>query len=387
MHVPNPFNPRIPSHPDGFIGREAELSEFSSCLNSTMAASPMSMAVVGNRGIGKTSFLAKCEDIAKEKNCIAIRFSSIEGGFQSTEDLCAYILVQIQNEIIKRSKLAMLKKSASEFFNKFDFKISYKEFGIEIKKGARHSALQAVFREKLFEIWQNMKGDTKSLVLMIDEAEFIETIPGSLMFLREVFSRLGEEKCSYMLVISGKLAFPDQMTEKFSPLARFFHPTALHNFSKQESFALVKTKLGQTSAKAEEKLLDKIHEESEGHPYVLVAIAYVLYENLPQGDNALTMKLYEAIKPKITTYLNSDYFGVMYKKLRPAGRAILRQLAKLGGEATFSQILKSLKKTSGAVSPVLPELLERGSLVKLERGKYKIFHSLYKEYLLTQTTE
>ncbi len=48
MRAPNPFNPRIPAHPDGFIGREGELSEFLSCLNSTMQKSPMSMAVVGN---------------------------------------------------------------------------------------------------------------------------------------------------------------------------------------------------------------------------------------------------------------------------------------------------------------------------------------------------
>ncbi|MBI5036377.1 ATP-binding protein [Candidatus Micrarchaeota archaeon] len=53
---PNPFNPRIPADPQQFIGRKAELDEFSSCLKSTMNRSPMSLATVGNRGVGKTSF-------------------------------------------------------------------------------------------------------------------------------------------------------------------------------------------------------------------------------------------------------------------------------------------------------------------------------------------
>ncbi len=384
MSYPNPFNPRIPAHPDGFIGRETELAEFVSCLNSTIQKSPMSMAIVGNRGIGKTSFLAKCEDIVKENNCIAIRFSSIEGGFESIEDICSYILVQIQNEVVKRSKLELLKKSASEFFNKYDFKISYKDFGVELKKSAAQSALQTLFREKLFDIWKHLESNCNGVVIMIDEAEIIEVVPGALMFLREVFSRLGEQRSPFMLVVSGKLAFPDKMSEKFSPLARFFHPIALHNFSKEESSLLLKTKLKLTGVVLSQDVLAKIFEESEGHPYVLVAIAYVLYENLPEGDSTITLKHYEAIRPKITSYLNADYFGVMYKGLSPTGRIIMKNIAKLGGEATFSSLIQSIGKSKGTISPVIPELVERGSLIKLDRGKYRIFHSRYKEYLLVQ---
>ncbi|MFH1246805.1 MAG: AAA family ATPase [Candidatus Micrarchaeota archaeon] len=383
MSVPNPFNPRIPSHPDGFIGRENELSEFSNCLNSTIHSSTMSMAIVGNRGIGKSSFLAKCDDLAKNRNCIVIRFSSIEGGFESIEDLCSYILVQIQNEVTKRSKLALLKKNSIDFFKTFDFKISYKEFGIEVKSKASQSILQSLFREKLSEIWKNASNSCSGIVIMIDEAEVIEQIPGMLMFLREVFSRLGEEKSSYMLVLSGKLAFPQQMSEKFSPLARFFHPLELHNFTKQESILLIETKLKATKVKIDEKTTAKMHDESEGHPYVLTAIAYILYENLPEGDHELRLKHYAAIKPKISNYLNADYFGIMYRKLSPTTKLLLRYIARQGGRATFAEICKAVKKPKGTVSPLVIQLVEQGSLIKIERGTYKIFHNLYKGYLLT----
>ncbi len=293
------------------------------------------------------------------------------------------MLMQIQNEVIKRSKLELLKKKAIEFFGKFQFKISYERFGLEIKRKEKHLILQSLFREKLFDIWKNLENSCPAVLLMVDEAEVIEAVPGVLMFLREVFSRLGEEKCGYMLVLSGKLEFPEQMTEKFSPLARFFHPIPLSNFSKQESAFLVKTKLNSTNIKADEPLLGKLYEESEGHPYVLVAMAYALYENLPEKDNAIALKHYDAIKPTIASYLNIDYFGVMYKKLRPTGKLILTQMAKIGGEATFSYIIKSVNKNKGSISPVILELVEQGSLVRLERGKYKIFHNLYKEYILT----
>lgn len=383
MRAPNPFNPRIPAHPDGFIGRENELKEFSSCLNSTIQKSPMSMAIVGNRGIGKSSFLAKCEQMAKEIDCITIRFSAIEGSFESIENICEYILMQIQNEIMRRSKLELLKRKTRDFFTDFHFKISYEQFGFELKRGGKRSVLQSLFREKLSEIWKNLEGNCKGVVILIDEAEIIESVTGALMFLREVFSRLGEEKSSYMLVLSGKLAFPDQMTEKFSPLARFFHPVPLYNFSKQEADLLLRTKLKQTKIKPTEDFLQRIYEESEGHPYVLVAIAFVIYDNLPEKNSAITLEHYQAIKPKITSYLNADYFGVMYRKLSPTARLILQQIAKLDGETTFSELSENLKKSKGAISPILPKLVEQGSLVKLERGRYKIFHTLYKEYLLT----
>ncbi|MFH1246974.1 MAG: hypothetical protein V1644_01205, partial [Candidatus Micrarchaeota archaeon] len=284
----------------------------------------------------------------------------------------------------KRSKLELLKKSAIAFFNKYDFKISYKDFGVELKKSAVQSALQALFREKLFDIWKHLENNCNGVVIMIDEAEIIEVVPGALMFLREVFSRLGEQRSPFMLVVSGKLAFPDKMSEKFSPLARFFHPLVLHNFSKEESSLLLNTKLKSTGVKVSQEVLAKIFEESEGHPYVLVAVAYVLYENLPEGDNIITLKHYGAIQPKITSYLNADYFGVMYRRLSPTGRLIMKNVAKLGGEATFSNLMRSIGKSKGTISPVIPELVEQGSLIKLDRGKYRIFHNRYKEYLLAQ---
>jgi len=291
--------------------------------------------------------------------------------------------MQIQNEIMKRSKLELLRKKTKDFFTNFQFKISFEKFGLEIKRSERRSVMQTLFREKLADIWKNLDENCQGIILLIDEAEIVEAVQGALMFLREVFSRLGEEKCSYMLVLSGKMAFPEQMTEKFSPLARFFHPLPLHNFSREESDLLLKKKLEHTDVNSTEPFLQKICEESEGHPYVLVAMAFVIFENLPERDNTITLEHYQAIKPKITTYLNTDYFGVMFRKSSPVGRLILITIAKLNGEATFSEITQSIKKSKGAISPIMPKLVEQGSIERLDRGRYKIFHSLYKEYLLT----
>ncbi len=379
---PNPFNPRIPANPGEFIGREEELGEFLSSLKSTKNRSPMSLAVVGSRGIGKSSFLAKCEQIAKEQNCMVIRFSTIEGGFGSIEDLCDYLLTQLQGEIIKRSKLELVKKKTAKFFEDFEFTLTFKDFGVNIGRKRAQAALQTVFREKLSDIWGKISESVPAVVLLIDEAEIIEALPGALMFLREVFSRLGEEGCGYMLVLSGKLAFPEEMTERFSPLARFFHPVQLKNLSAQECTLLLKTELEGTKVVFDDAVIGRMARDSEGHPYVLVAIAYILYENLPPSDNRMTLKHYEAMELKIAGTLDAEFFGLMYKRARPVGKEILKVIARQGGKASFSEISKALRKSKGTVSPVMAELLEQGTIVKKERGKYELFHGLFKEYIL-----
>lgn len=379
---PNPFNPRIPANPQDFIGREKELGEFRSSLKSTMNRSPMSLAVVGNRGIGKSSYLAKCEQIAKGQGCMVIRFSTIEGGFETTEDLCGYLLTQLQGEIIKRSKLELIRGESAKFFESFEFTLTFEDFGVKIGKKQSQAALQTVFREKLHVIWSKVAKSVPAIVLLIDEAEIMEAIPGALMFLREVFSRLGEEGCGYMLVLSGKLAFPEEMTERFSPLARFFHPVELKTLSERECALLLRTELAETGISSDDAVIGRVTMDSEGHPYVLVAIAYILYENLQAHERRMTLKLYDAMALKIAGTLDSEFFGIMYRKARPVGKEILKQIARQGGESSFSAISKSLKKAKGTLSPVFAELVEQGSLMKKERGLYVLFHGLFKDYLL-----
>ncbi|MBI5036376.1 hypothetical protein HZC09_03455 [Candidatus Micrarchaeota archaeon] len=72
----------------------------------------------------------------------------------------------------------------------------------------------------------------------------------------------------------------------------------------------------------------------------------------------------------------------MYKKARPAGKEILKEVARQGGKASFSAVAEALKKSKGTASPVFAELVEQGSLVKKERGRYVLFYGLFRDYLL-----
>jgi DNA-binding transcriptional ArsR family regulator len=389
LKKPNPFNPALPADPINFVGRAYELGEFSSRLDSTINCSPLCLAIVGNRGIGKSSFLAKCGEIARRRGCVVIRFSAISGEINNLEDLCNLVLLEIHGELEKRSKLGLLKKDIDEFVRQFSFRIGIGDVGVEIKKGTSapiySPALQLAFREKMLSVWGRIKDEFPAVVIMIDEAESLENVPGALMFLREVFSRLGEEKCGYMILLSGKLAFPEKMTEAFSPLTRFFHPECLRNLSEKECGEFLQKSLSKTGIGMDENAIKMIYQLSNGHPYVLVSAARTIYENLEDAGTAITEKHFRAFLSSVLRSLDTEFFGQLFGSASPLGKEVLGAMAELGGSASFSHIVTKLNKPKGSVSPVLAELVESGAVEKKQRGEYSLFHNLFREYLLNRS--
>ena len=393
----NPFNPTLPARPEDFVGRAEQIMHYESRLNSTIAHSPMSMAVVGNRGMGKTSFLAKCECIAEEQNCVVIRFSAIEGEMNDLTSMCNIILAELKGELIKRSKLGRLKADVGKFLENFSFSMTYERIGIEIRKEERNLTpwLQREFRETLLSLWSGIENKTPAIIIMVDEAEVLEKIPGALMFLREVFSRLGEKKCGYQLVLSGKLSFQDKMSERFSPLTRFFHPEELERLTLEETRHLLHQEFKKVDIDIEEdRVYSEVFHLSEGHPYVVTSIGFVICDNLlplfglPEKYKSsanrikLDLKTLEIFSDKINAYLTSEFFGRLYNGASPLEKHILKKLAEIGGIATFIEIENATKKKRGSLSPALAALVENGAVEKQSRGRYALFHNLFKNYLL-----
>lgn len=366
------------------VDRTSEYQTFETYLDSTMRKSPMSTAICGIRGIGKTSLLAKFEEAALKKNCIVLRLEAEEGKYSSVIDLYGEILNMIDGELSRRSILKKVSDKISNFVNSFSFTLTHQEskFAITVEgKKAKDGLLPMVFRDKMIQIWDNIKTEVPAVVIMIDEAEFLEEIKGGLMAVRNTFSRLGEKECGYMVILSGRLTFHREMNELFSPLTRFFHPMELKSLPEKDVERLFLLHLKKTNATIAGNCIRRISEDSEGHPYVLLVIAHVLYNQL-QGGKKITLPLYEKNTHEILHYLSVELLDGMYWKLSKNERAFIYQLARLGGTGRISDLAKVSKIGYGSISPYLKSLAMKGSLVKISRGEYKIFHKLYTKYIL-----
>ncbi len=375
----NPFNPQMPARPDFFVGREPEIKEFEHFLNQTIHGSPMNMSITGNRGIGKTSLLVKLEDIAKRNNCLTLRFSNYEGNIINIADFSDYVCANIKREILSRRPLESTVGGLKDWISTLKPQISYNDITLGVEK---QHVIQEMLRQRMSKLWNEVQKEYSAVVLLVDEAESLEKIDGILPFLREVFQRLSNE-AKYMIVLTGKLNFPERISESFSPLNRFFPSQKLKPFTIEEMRAYVRRKLQDVEITIDDIAIGAIAEKSEGHPYVLVAMLYTIFDSLKDDENKITLETIREATPKVDAQLAQDFFRSMYHPLTPKAKEIVHAITRnVGGvDFTFSEAVKWCGLKRSYVSPYIQELFRKGILNKPERAKYQIFHKLFVEYV------
>lgn len=342
----------------------------------------MCMAIGGNRGIGKTSIITKFADIAKEEKCLVVRVSNIEGGAENVDELSSFILENLKLEYLSGGHIVLSEK-VKNFLKSLNLTFSLGNTSASLDVSFRQQAVIGIFRQKLEEFWSNIKDNYKAIVILIDEAESVERIEGGLMFLREVFQRLSQDSIKYIVVLCGKLNFSETMSEAFSSLNRFFPSTRLINLSKDETFEFCKKSLDAVTCKIDNDAAEMIYEKSEGHPYIVVSIAFNIFNELGESENIIKKSLVEKNMNMCENKLEQDYFLSLFHPLSPKCKDILLKIAnKLNkSEFTFSEVVKKLDIDGYYVSPYIQEMYRKGCINKLERGKYEIFHKLFLNFL------
>jgi len=375
----NPFNPQQPAKPHFFVGRDEEVEDFQNFLVQTTKSSPMNMSITGDRGMGKTSILAKFEDIAKENECLVVRISNYEGNVRNFIEFSDFILTNIQTEIISRNILKKGFSSVSKLLKSLKPAVSWQDFSVSLEA---KQLTQGLMRESLIKIWDATKKDYGAIVLLIDEAESLEALK-VLTFMREIFQRV-ESVSNYMVVLAGKFNFPERMSESFSPLNRFFPVHKLNKLSVSECEFYLNGRLKETNVAISSEAAKMIYEKCEGHPYVLVIMGYLIFDSLISNELLIDKNVVLRTQAKIDNRLRQDFFYPMFHPLSPRAKMILCKIVQNVEKLDFS--FKDAQKWTGVesnhLSPYIQELIRKGVINKPRRAEYSIFHSLFKEFLL-----
>ncbi len=378
----NPFNPSQPARPDFFVGREPEITEFEKMIIQTINGSPMNMAITGNRGMGKTSLLVKFEQLAKERKCLVLRLSNYEGNISTLPDFCDYVTSNLKREILSKKPLGEDFNKLKSWIATFKPTISWNDISLSLEKT---QVVQEVFRQRLVKLWNEMKDDFSSAVILFDEAESLENIKGILPFLREVFQRI-ESETKFCIVLAGKLTFTERMSESFSPLNRFFPCHKLKPLDNNAMRQYVIQRLASVKVGIDEEVINYLMNKSEGHPYVLVAMCHFLFDSLNEEEKHITNGVLVRSKEKVEYRLAQDFFEPMFHPLTPKARDMIIIIAKRARtlEFSFRDSVEWLNKPKNYISPYINELLRKGVLDKPDRGRYKIFHTLFRQYLASK---
>lgn len=373
----NPFRPGTIVEPEYFVGRVEETARFDAYLKNAMGGNPHHLAILGERGIGKTSMLRYLEYRAKRKSCLVVRID-LDPSLASVDVLAAQILAEIKRSGLAYSLAGRSAEGLKDFFRDYNVSVS---LGIATVEPRKESGMEPKmeFRHRLQEIWERIRGKVPAVIIMLDEAEHLEPVTGSLHYLRNVFLRLSESRCGYMLVLSGKIGLFRQIKELHSPLARFFTPITLGPLEPEEAKDAIRKPLMDNGIRVDAKVFEEILKDSEGHPYVIQVIGYVLYES---GKKSITPDDYDALRHAFMKHLADQMFADMLDASSAEERRILITLAKKRGAVSLKEIAKAAGKKPSHVGSLLTRLVERNCIKRVGRGKYTLFHTLFGEYVL-----
>ena len=375
----NPFTPGLPINPKQFVGRKEEIQIFVQSLEQSFYGNPQNLAIMGDRGIGKSSLLRKFESIVKEKNCLVVR-RDVDASVDSLYMLAYFILYALKEEGKKFfSTSKKTKDIVNNFFQKYKASISISGFGGSIER-VPSVAIQEEFHKELAEIAQNIQKHVPVTVIMLDEAEHIQNIEGAWGFMRSVFTRLLENDHHFFVIVCGKLGLFRDIKEIFSPMERFFFPREIGLMTPDETVEAIERPMANNNRAITEQVKKLLVEYTDGHPFIIQVFGYYLFE---LGKHKIDAKLFQKELPNILERLKVQVFKDRFDSASPTEKKMLEFMAD-SAKDTFKpiEIKDALKmKNASYVRNSLKRLVEKDCLKRVGRGEYRFFHNLFKLYV------
>jgi len=324
----NPYVTGFPADPKSFAGRERELGEIKKAIDYTVHSEPVTpqnVAIVGDWGIGKTSLLNKSKTIALDKGCFACKITLTPEKCKTLDSFVYNTIDELHNAVWESDRLTpKLKERVSEW------KIESLRFlGLELKRDTAKSTSSTLFKNSLLDLWRRLE---KPTIIMYDDLHYLaDSYPTGLYDLRGVFQELREYDCRFMLMCTGISTLFSKIRGLSEPLMRFFEHIELKPFTLEETKEAIHLPLQRLK-------IDLDYEKIFSH---LAAARFI--EDLTVASEK--------------------------------EKEVLFKMAKLGEEVDIKDI-----KTPN-VSVHLKRLVEKNLVVRIDRGRYKFYHPLFREYL------
>jgi hypothetical protein len=372
MRLANPYSAEHPVPPSKFAGRKPQIAEFCQYMRDTLDGNSKNIAILGEWGIGKTSILRKFRQLAEDEGFVC---AIIELGpsIDSLTSLFEVITKTLADEAQRKKRLAL---SVKEFLESLSLSVSYGPVGVSFQRSAPPDILR--FKRDLKEIRERIKSP---FIIMLDNAEQLLRIEGSLMELRNIFQSIQSmDEVNCMLILAGKEQLFADIRAVYEPAVRFFWGIGLAAFAIDETREAIQKPLAEYKVRFTDALIERIHRLTQGHPYFVQLFAYHLF-NLREG---LTIDLQDLAKnyTRLFDFIGKRLFESTLSILSTREREIIQALAKVDKEIFTNTDAKTATKVKG-INQYLKNMseLEVPVLVKLDRGQYKFYHPLFREYV------
>src|SRR5438067_10904884 len=237
------------------------------------------------------------------------------------------------------------------------------------------SSGSSLLRHTLKEAWDHFfrPAQLNGAIFFLDDLQNITSIRKSdlALTIRDQFQSLGVEGMNYSVCFSAKSDYFAETKALAEPAVRFYTKVYLEPFTLEEAIAYTRSVFA-TSPDTTPTIAAWLHEKTLGHPYFLAFVC----KHLSATQNQIQARQLQAIWPEIFDQLGREKFRSDISRLSAQDRALVREFASLGESEIPAHHL-----TGKIHRQYLARLLEKGLLVRTGRGRYKLYHPLFREFL------
>jgi hypothetical protein len=340
-----------------------------------VAGRTSSFAILGDWGIGKSSLLLKFAAVCSEP-----AFAILPVPFSASSDIHDYM--RLAESLLDKFGDALLAlpnlqaRLRAELRNWKLKRLNFGAIGLERQSSRLFlSTGSSLLRYTLKEAWDHFfrPAQLNGAIFFVDDLQNITGIGKSELALtiRDQFQSLGVEGMNYSICFSAKSDYFAETKALAEPAVRFYTKVYLEPFTVAETTEYTHSVFA-TSPDTTPIIAAWLHEKTLGHPYFLAFVC----KHLSAAENQIQPRQLEAIWPAIFDQLGREKFRSDISQLSAQDRALVREFASLGESEIPAHHL-----TGKIHRQYLARLLEKGLLVRTGRGRYKLYHPLFREFL------
>jgi AAA ATPase domain len=367
--------PHFPVKPDQFVGRRQHIEAFRDALQQGLAAGRTgSFAILGDWGIGKSSLLLKFAAV-----CAEPAFEFLPVLFSASTDIHDYM--RLAESLLDKFGDALLAipnletRLRAELQNWRLKRLSLGAVGLE--RHSRHlflSSGSSLLRHKLKEAWDHFLRTARlnGAIFLLDDLQNISISKSDLaLTIRDQFQFFGIEGMNYSVCFSAKPDYFAETKALAEPAVRFYTKIYLDPFTFEETIEYTRSVFG-TSPATTAIIAAWLHEKTLGHPYFLAFVC----KRLSAQKGQIHLHNLEAIWPAIFEQLGREKFRSDISQLSVKELALIHQFA------TLNESDIPVHHFTGKIhGEHLARLIEKGVLIRTGRGRYKLYHPLFREFL------
>lgn len=384
----NPFRPGKIISPGMFAGRLKHLEALTSILHQTKNGNSQHFALVGERGIGKSSLLMVLQHFAEggkplEAGDPTFKFLVVN---MDVEPNTSYIDIvrragnALQRTVAGKTPAKEFAKSAWEFLRRWQV------FGVKYDAGSGPSSDPHEMLDELVDsvvkTLESMGGDVDGIVFLIDEADKPPSDASLGEFCKLFTERLTKRGCNRVcLGLAGLPVLFAKLRESHESAPRIFETMTLEPLQPDDRARAIQRGLNDaaekngfaTSMAADARAL--IVDLSEGYPHFIQQFAYSAFD--ADTDNTIDVADVNASMPHAIHQLGISYFHDLYfdKIASDDYRAVLHAMSAHGdGWVNKDEIRASAGIKETQLTNALATLKSRNIIVSQDgkRGVYRL---------------